>query len=174
MKPVQVVKDHLLIGGNSALVAWVFFCLVVVSEGVVAFVPVIPLGILVTAVMACAFTANGIYALNAYYDVETDRINKPGRPLPSGRMTPQHALNYAQGLMALGLLIALGASALTGQSLMVTLWTIFTLLGIAYSMPPLKLKARHILGNLCFAAFTTITMFIHSLWGDLCNYWRLA
>jgi len=159
------IKDHIMIGGPNAIAGWGSLVLFTISGGVLGGRIIADVKIFIPILVAAAITGNGIYALNAYYDVETDKLNKPGRPLPSGRMTPQHALKYSQGLMALGLFISLVASIVTGKYLMLVLWTMFTLLGIAYSMPPLKLKSRHILGNLCFAAFTTITMFIPSLWG---------
>jgi geranylgeranylglycerol-phosphate geranylgeranyltransferase len=36
--------------------------------------------------------------INDYHDCEMDRINKPGRPLPSGRLTPEYVMRlYATG-----------------------------------------------------------------------------
>ena len=39
-------------------------------------------------------------APNQVYDIEVDRINKPDRPLPSGRMSVQWAMGQAVGLYA--------------------------------------------------------------------------
>lgn len=44
-------------------------------------------------------------ALNDYFDLDTDRRQRPGRPLPSGRIRSLHALAAAAALMAAGLLI---------------------------------------------------------------------
>jgi 4-hydroxybenzoate polyprenyltransferase len=75
-------------------------------------------------------------------------------------MTPEHAKRYAWGLMALGMITSVVASYLGRTYHIVLLWSAFTLLGIAYSMPPLKLKARHIWGNLCFSVFVILAFFI--------------
>ena len=44
-------------------------------------------------------------ALNDYNDRETDKLNHPKRPIPSGQIKAETALNYAQLLLALGLLL---------------------------------------------------------------------
>ncbi|MBI3296840.1 MAG: UbiA family prenyltransferase [Elusimicrobia bacterium] len=45
-------------------------------------------------------------AFNDYYDLEIDRINTPGRPIPSGVVAPQDALRFAWALFAAGNLAA--------------------------------------------------------------------
>ena len=40
-------------------------------------------------------STNFIYSLNSWADREIDKIDKPGRPIPSGRIEPKHALIYA-------------------------------------------------------------------------------
>ncbi len=44
--------------------------------------------------------------INDYYDIEIDRINKPERPIPSGRISRSKALYFSISLFALGILIA--------------------------------------------------------------------
>ena len=156
------VKDHFLIGGHSAIAGWGLLALLVASGGISAgsLKPGVDLGTFILIVAAAALTGNGVYALNAYYDREIDRINKPNRPIPSGRMTSEHAFKYANALMALGLFLSFLVSVSTGRYLTFALWSVFTLLGMAYSTPPLKLKARHIFGNICFAAFAALTFTI--------------
>ena len=44
-------------------------------------------------------------ALNDYNDRESDKLNHPKRPIPSGQVKAETALNYAQLLLGLGLLI---------------------------------------------------------------------
>jgi len=48
----------------------------------------------------------GAMAINDYYDREIDTINEPGRPIPSGAVTPQEALAISITLSAVGLLTA--------------------------------------------------------------------
>jgi len=156
------VKDHILIGGVNAVSGWGLLVLLVFSGGVsyTQLKPGVDFGLFLLALAGAALTGNGVYALNACYDVDADKINKPNRPLPSGRMTKEHALKYAYALMASGLVVAVVASLWGRNYLMIPLWSIFTVLGIAYSKPPFKLKARHIFGNLCFGTFCGLTFII--------------
>lgn len=156
------IKDHLLIGGPNAVSGWGLLVLLVFSGGVqyAQLRPGVSFGLFLLVLAAAAMTGNGVYAINAYYDLEADKINKPYRPLPSGRMAPQHALKYSYTLMASGLVVAAVVSVLLRNPLMIGLWSIFTLLGFAYSKPPMKLKGRHIFGNLCFGTFVTLAAFI--------------
>ena len=57
----------------------------------------------------CLYTAG--MALNDYFDLEVDRRERPGRPLPSGRVPPRVAAGIGWGGLALGLLLALVAGA---------------------------------------------------------------
>jgi len=52
-------------------------------------------------------------AINDYYDRETDAINEPNRPIPSGLITPREALTFAFILTAIGFAVALANSYLT-------------------------------------------------------------
>src|SRR5208282_2289665 len=42
----------------------------------------------ITGFSVCAYSM----AINDYYDIEVDRVNQPGRPLPSGQVTPRAAI----------------------------------------------------------------------------------
>jgi geranylgeranylglycerol-phosphate geranylgeranyltransferase len=162
------VKDHILIGGPNAVSGWGLLVLLAFSGGLSAGILKSSVNLtLYSAVLIAAFlTGNGTYALNAYFDKEADKINKPNRPIPSGRMTPQHALKYAYCLMALGLAISIVVSIIYTNTMMFVFWSVFTLLGIAYSMPPLKLKGRHLLGNLCFGTFAGLSFYMNSLYNQ--------
>jgi 4-hydroxybenzoate polyprenyltransferase len=159
------VRDHLLICGHSGITGWVLLALLVASGGVSGgqLNPGVDPLVFSLTLAAAALVGNGVYALNAYYDREIDKINKPGRPIPSNRMMSKHAFRYAVSLLALGWLVSLVVSFLTSNHLTVALWSVFTILGITYSMPPLKLKARHIFGNLCFSAFAALALTISSV-----------
>ena len=62
-----------------------------------------------TEIAICSISAmmlvGGGNALNDYNDRETDKLNHPKRPIPSGQIKAETALNYAQLLLALGLLL---------------------------------------------------------------------
>ena len=64
--------------------------------------PAIVLG----AATAFLFTGGG-NALNDFYDRDVDRVNHPARPIPSGRIEPKAAFDFALALF----LLAVGASA---------------------------------------------------------------
>ncbi|GAA3225640.1 SCO3242 family prenyltransferase [Oerskovia jenensis] len=53
---------------------------------------------------ACLYA--GGMALNDYADRELDALERPERPLPSGRISPAQALGVASGLTAAGLVLA--------------------------------------------------------------------
>jgi 4-hydroxybenzoate polyprenyltransferase len=79
--------------------------------------------------------------INSIFDVEIDRINKPYRPLPSGKLSETEAwFLYSLGILGAMLLAA---------TVNLTFW-LFTLasigLGFVYSAPPLRLK-KHLFWN---------------------------
>ncbi len=49
--------------------------------------------------------------INDFFDVEIDRVNKPGRPLPAGWMSPLQARNLALTEFVLGWLLAAGINS---------------------------------------------------------------
>ncbi len=90
----------------------------------------IGVGALMAAVLNAA--SNGI---NQIHDLELDRVNKPDRPLPSGRMgmTEAHVLTW--GFFALALLLAAWVNLqcfILAASAAVLTWV--------YSAPPLRTK----------------------------------
>lgn len=160
------IKDHIMIGGPNAIAGWGLLVLLVFSRGFIGgrLMPGLDPLLFALVLLAAFFTGNGVYAYNAYYDVAADRINKPNRPIPAGRMTRKHALKYSSALMIFGLSMSVIVTLWRREPFMFITWSIFTLLGIAYSKPPFKLKSRHILGNLCFAVFAVIAFTIGYLW----------
>src|SRR4051812_12590239 len=53
---------------------------------------------------ACLYWAG--MALNDYADRDVDAVERPGRPIPSGRVTPRFAVGLAAGLPAAGIGLA--------------------------------------------------------------------
>ncbi|NOZ88506.1 MAG: UbiA family prenyltransferase [Crenarchaeota archaeon] len=64
------------------------------------------------AAAAAALVAAAGYVINDYYDVDTDSIVKPWRPIPSGRVKPPAARRLAYILFLLGLVAAVPLGAL--------------------------------------------------------------
>jgi 4-hydroxybenzoate polyprenyltransferase len=89
-------------------------------------------------------------ALNQIYDLEIDRINKPTRPLTSGRLTIREAwtftwITYAAALV-LAWLVAPG-----GRHECFWIVVAATLATFVYSCPPLRTKQRGIWANVTIA-----------------------
>jgi geranylgeranylglycerol-phosphate geranylgeranyltransferase len=78
-----------------------------------------PLTLLLSFVTGFCMTGAAM-AINDYYDRDIDAINEPGRPIPSGRVTPGEAVALTAALSAVGL----GASYMI--SLSVTLVAAFS------------------------------------------------
>lgn len=52
------------------------------------------------------FISASILVLNDYFDVETDKLNAPHRPIPSNMVTPSEALLLSIALMVFGLILS--------------------------------------------------------------------
>jgi len=103
------------------------------------------LNIVLGTIMAAAL--NGASnALNQIYDLQNDRINKPRRMLPSGRMNAREAGWVAFVLYA----IALALAALVNVQCFLLAATA-TVLTMIYSMPPLRTKRFALGANLTIA-----------------------
>jgi geranylgeranylglycerol-phosphate geranylgeranyltransferase len=61
-----------------------------------------PLKLLLSFITGFCMTGAAM-AVNDYYDREIDAVNEPGRPIPSGRVTPGEALYLTAALSAVGL-----------------------------------------------------------------------
>ena len=96
------------------------------------------------AAISITLSAFAVYALNDIYDIEIDRINAPERPLPSGRITINEAFALSFVLLIISLSIA---STINLTTFFFTL--LFSILGIIYSTPPLRLKDG-LYGNICW------------------------
>jgi geranylgeranylglycerol-phosphate geranylgeranyltransferase len=88
-------------------------------------------------------------AINDYYDRKIDSINRPARPIPSGRISPRAALNYSMALFAAGCLLA----GLVNQ-VCLALAALNSALLILYAR---NLKATPLAGNICVAFLTGST-----------------
>jgi len=93
---IELVRPHnCVIAGVAAVVG-----ALVASEG-----ELLPL--MVFVFMAAALVCGGGNAINDYCDREIDAINRPQRPIPSGRLTPAQALGAGRYLFLVGVILAL-------------------------------------------------------------------
>ncbi len=85
-----------------------------------------------------------IVGLNQVVDVALDKINKPWLPLASGEL----AMPVAKRIIYTSLAVSLIAAAFASWLLLAIIMVI-TLIGVAYSVPPVQLKKHHLPAALC-------------------------
>jgi 4-hydroxybenzoate polyprenyltransferase len=102
-----------------------------------------PLVLAVTSALLLTGASNG---LNQIADVETDRINRPERPLPSGRMSLREAFWLTGALLAGAFL-----TAAAGGGAYLACVVITVPVTAAYSFPPLRTKRIPFLANATIA-----------------------
>jgi geranylgeranylglycerol-phosphate geranylgeranyltransferase len=119
-----------VVSGVTAIIAYL------IATGTVI-PPVILLLVIVTLITAAG------NVINDYFDVEIDRINRPERPIPSGKITPLAALWFAVTLFLAGILAALFTPLLC-----LFIVVINTLVLFLYAA---KLKCLPVVGNAAVA-----------------------
>jgi len=88
-------------------------------------------------------------AINQYYDLEIDKINKPERVLPSGRMTVPQVMSFAWILYGICIVLGFLVSPTYPTFLIVVLISAAFTWG--YSAPPIRFKNNGILANIAMA-----------------------
>lgn len=104
------------------------------------------------AAVAVTLSAFAIYTLNDICDVEIDRINAPDRPLPSGRV----GMREAEAITAVLFAAALAISSIVNLAVLAFV-VLFSILGIFYSVPPIRLKDGW-LANICWGLGVGVTV----------------
>jgi 4-hydroxybenzoate polyprenyltransferase len=104
---------------------------------------------IVGSAMAAVLNA-GNNALNQIYDLEIDRLNKPKRPLPTGRLAIAEAWRFTVAAYALALLLA-WLVAPGGRHECFWLVSIAVVCTILYSVPPFRTKRLGIWANVTIA-----------------------
>jgi len=97
------------------------------------------------ATLAAALLNAGSNTLNQVADLEIDRINKPDRPLPSGRTTRRAALVFCVAAYLVALALAFAVALPAG-----VLFSAGALLSVIYSIGP-RTKRSWLLANLTIA-----------------------
>lgn len=111
-------------------------------------------------IIACLGANIFIVGLNQITDIEIDKINKPYLPLASGAFS----LQTGKLIVGIGLAVSLILAVFIGGYL---LWTVLLslALGIAYSLPPLRLKKYPIWAAFCIIAvrgiIVNLLLFLH-------------
>lgn len=109
------------------------------------------LRVLLLGTIAAALLNIASNAVNQIFDLDIDRINKPGRPLCTGEVSPLGAAILAGASGAMALVLAAAVSALTGHWSTLALFIAAALFSAAYSVPPVRMKARGWWANLTVA-----------------------
>lgn len=93
-----------------------------------------------SAALSVFFISASILVSNDYFDIETDKINAPHRPIPSGLISPAQALALALFLLLAGLILSFGIG------MAALLFSIgLSIIGLLYNR---KFKKHGLLGNL--------------------------
>jgi geranylgeranylglycerol-phosphate geranylgeranyltransferase len=119
-----------------------------------SFPPLIEFLLMSIAMISATFSAN---LVNAATDVELDKINKPNRPLPEGRVTIREAFSIGIFCLVLTLIISFVFGIVPFLVAIVGLT-----FAVIYSIPPIALKERGILANISLAFSYSTLIF---LWG---------
>jgi len=99
---------------------------------------------MILAAFAAAFVITGAgNAINDFFDFESDRINRPKRPIPSGRISRRYALFFSIVLFAAGILLSAQINWLAFIIALVN-----SLVLVVYS---LSLQNKVLLGNVAVA-----------------------
>lgn len=96
-----------------------------------------PISIIAAAIVFLITGAGNV--INDYVDIEADKINRPKRPIPSGKIKPKSAIFYASALFILGVSLSMFTTAMA-----FSIAVFNTLLLILYSA---KLKNKIYIGN---------------------------
>jgi len=101
-----------------------------------------------SAMAACLNAGNN--AINQIYDLNIDRVNKPKRPLPSGRLTIAETWTFTAITYALALILA-WLVAPGGRHECFWLVAIAVVCTLLYSVPPFRTKRLGIWANVTIA-----------------------
>lgn len=130
-----------LIRANNILI----LVLTIISAFIISDISFDPLYKTIVLVSASFIFAGG-NALNDYFDLTIDIINRPNRPLPSGRISPTKAKNFGTTLIILGVI-----SAYFLRRFHLFFATIAAILLFLYDT---HLKKRFLIGNLVIAVLS--------------------
>ncbi len=149
------MKDYLLLLRPFTLlapfIAFTTAALIAMNvEPVVSFTPLILVGAL------AALLANGASnAVNQVFDVDVDTINKPERPLPSGRLSKRQAGIFGGVIYAASVTLSYIVNPVFFLIMLITV-----VITIFYSAPPLRLKNHTVLSNLSIALVRGCLLFV--------------
>ena len=99
------------------------------------------------------FATAGGNVINDFFDYKIDKINKPERPIPSGRISLKNARNYAYSLFVLSSLISIVISYLVANIAPFIIVVLCCLIMYFYAR---NFKAMPLIGNMVVAILTAM------------------
>ncbi len=118
-------------------------------------------------VAAAVFLNAASNAVNQIFDLEIDRLNKPTRVLPSGRLS----LRQAAGAAVFFLGLALGSAWQVPNKQFFGIVVLAALITFFYSSPPLRMKQFPFLSNLWIAVPRGMLLMV-SGWASVRDIWE--
>ncbi|MEE1129100.1 MAG: UbiA family prenyltransferase [Methanobrevibacter sp.] len=106
---------------------------------------------LLLALLAVFFETAAGNVINDYFDYNIDLVNKPERPIPSGRISLKNGRNYGYLLFALGTICGFLISYLTNNWIP---FLIVLLADVVLYLYAYKLKSTPLIGNLAVGFMT--------------------
>lgn len=92
---------------------------------------------LIYALLITLFSMNFVYSINSWADWKIDAINKPDRPIPSGKVSPRSAFIYGMVLLGIALIFPF---FIYKSWLSLGLLLALPILGYVYSFKPFRFK----------------------------------
>jgi len=131
-----------IIRPGNAIMAVIAVLLIAIISGIFTF------KILLACIVVFIITGAG-NSINDYFDYKIDAINKPERPIPSGRISLNKAGFYSLALLLTGTILAFIIGLLPG---LIALSTSLLMVYYAYS-----LKKKFLIGNIVISFLTGLT-----------------
>ena len=99
----------------------------------------IDLNDIIAATVVTFVSVNFIYSFNSWADAHMDKLSKPFRPIPSGRVKRVHALFYSLGFLLISLVYPF---FLFQSPLPILLCLFLPVLGLLYSAKPMRMRDK--------------------------------
>ncbi|MGO9388006.1 MAG: UbiA family prenyltransferase [Methanobacterium sp.] len=131
-----------IIRPGNAIMAVIAVLLIAIISGIFT------IKILLACIVVFIITGAG-NSINDYFDYKIDAINKPERPIPSGRISLNKAGFYSLALLLIGTILAFILGLLPG---LIALSTALLMVYYAYS-----LKKKFLIGNIVISFLTGLT-----------------
>lgn len=114
----------------------------------------------VVGLIGIVAATSGIYMFNDIFDLESDCVDSPDRPIPSG------VISKRQALLVSGLLFTTSLSLAAISSLTALVLTgILIATGIFYSLPPVRLKRFFFMPNVSLGIMASVSFLIGGSFG---------